>query len=169
MLCTRITTQEQTDKDPKMKQSSQLQPEGTMEQTSTSLGISSTPPPSTSKQTTVPFLAPSQVLGLRVCEKSIKEASMKRKEHQSFGGKVPLKHLREKVPLTEEDARRCPQRYHPGTMTLREKLKYQRFTDLLIRRAPFYCLVREITQHHIACGQILRFHVDGMAVSQEAA
>lgn len=35
-------------------------------------------------------------------------------------------------------------RYRPGTVALREIRKYQKSTDLLIRRLPFQRLVREI-------------------------
>ena len=37
-------------------------------------------------------------------------------------------------------------RYQPGTVTLREIQKYQRSTDLLIRKLPFQRLVCEIIQ-----------------------
>ena len=37
-----------------------------------------------------------------------------------------------------------PHRYRPGTVALREIRKYQKSTDLLICKAPFYRLVREI-------------------------
>ena len=39
-----------------------------------------------------------------------------------------------------------PHRYRPGTVALREIRKYQRSTELLIRKLPFARLVREITQ-----------------------
>jgi histone H3 len=39
-----------------------------------------------------------------------------------------------------------PHRYCPGTVALREIHRYQKSTDLLIRKAPFQCLVREIVQ-----------------------
>lgn len=39
-----------------------------------------------------------------------------------------------------------PHRFRPGTVALREIRKYQRSTELLIRKAPFARLVREITQ-----------------------
>jgi histone H3 len=38
-----------------------------------------------------------------------------------------------------------PHRYRPGTVALREIRKYQKSTELLIRKAPFGRLVREIT------------------------
>ena len=37
-----------------------------------------------------------------------------------------------------------PRRYRPGTVALREIRKYQKSTDLLIRKLPFQRLVREI-------------------------
>jgi histone H3 len=37
-----------------------------------------------------------------------------------------------------------PHRYRPRTITIREIRKYQKNTDLLIRKAPFQRLVKEI-------------------------
>ena len=39
-----------------------------------------------------------------------------------------------------------PHRYRPGTMALQEIRRYQKSTELLIRRLPFQRLVREIAQ-----------------------
>ena len=39
-----------------------------------------------------------------------------------------------------------PRRYRPGTVALREIRKYQKSTELLIRKLPFQRLVREIAQ-----------------------
>jgi len=39
-----------------------------------------------------------------------------------------------------------PHRFRPGTVALRQIRKYQKSTDLLIPKAPFLRLVREITQ-----------------------
>ncbi len=39
-----------------------------------------------------------------------------------------------------------PHRYRPGTVALREIRKYQKSTELLIRKLPFQRLVREIAQ-----------------------
>ena len=39
-----------------------------------------------------------------------------------------------------------PRRYRPGTVALREIRRYQKSTDLLIQKAPFLRLVREISQ-----------------------
>ena len=40
--------------------------------------------------------------------------------------------------------RKC--RYRPGTVALRQIRRYQKSTELLIRKLPFYRLVREIVQ-----------------------
>ena len=37
-------------------------------------------------------------------------------------------------------------RYRPGTVALREIRKYQKTTELLIRKLPFQRLVREVSQ-----------------------
>ena len=50
-----------------------------------------------------------------------------------------------------------PHRYRPGTVALRQIRKYQKTTDLLIRKAPFQRLVKEITQDNfkdISCMMI---------------
>mmetsp|Transcript_30977 Transcript_30977/g.66503 ORF Transcript_30977/g.66503 Transcript_30977/m.66503 type:complete len:147 (-) Transcript_30977:467-907(-) len=39
-----------------------------------------------------------------------------------------------------------PHRFRPGTVALREIRRYQRSTELLLRKLPFARLVREITQ-----------------------
>ena len=39
-----------------------------------------------------------------------------------------------------------PHRYKPGTVALREIRRYQKSTELLIRKLPFQRLVREIAQ-----------------------
>jgi histone H3 len=39
-----------------------------------------------------------------------------------------------------------PHRYRPGTVALREIRRYQKSTELLIRKLPFQRLVREISQ-----------------------
>ena len=44
-----------------------------------------------------------------------------------------------------------PHRYRPGTVALREIRKYQKSTELLIRKLPFQRLVREIAQDFKVC------------------
>ena len=56
-------------------------------------------------------------------------------------------------------------RYRPGTVALREIRRYQKSTDLLIRKAPFQKLVREIVQDF---GLDLRFQSTAVLALQEA-
>merc|ERR1712093_693383 len=39
-----------------------------------------------------------------------------------------------------------PRRFRPGTVTLREIIRYQKSTELLIRKLPFQRLLREVSQ-----------------------
>lgn len=58
-------------------------------------------------------------------------------------------------------------RYRPGTVALREIRQYQKSTELLIRRAPFQRLVREIAQDSLKTD--LRFQSLAVMALQEAA
>ena len=59
-----------------------------------------------------------------------------------------------------------PHRYRPGTVALRLIRRYQRSTELLIRKLPFQRLVRELAQTIKAD---LRFQSAAMVALQEAA
>ena len=61
-----------------------------------------------------------------------------------------------------------PRRYRPGTVALREIRRFQKSTDLLIRKAPFQRLVREIVQNDFSRSD-LRFQSTAMLALQEAA
>lgn len=52
-----------------------------------------------------------------------------------------------------------PHRFRPGTVALREIRRYQKSTELLIRKLPFQRLVREIAQDFKVCLGV--FVVDG--------
>lgn len=58
-----------------------------------------------------------------------------------------------------------PHRYRPGTVALREIRKYQKTTDLLIRKLPFQRIVKEIA--HEAKPQ-MRFQSSALLALQEA-
>jgi histone H3 len=60
-----------------------------------------------------------------------------------------------------------PHRYRPGTIALREIRKYQKSTDLLIRKAPFQRLVREIAEK-LRPKEGLRFQSTAVLALQEA-
>nr|BAS30509.1 histone H3-like-1 [Pyramimonas parkeae] len=59
-----------------------------------------------------------------------------------------------------------PHRYRPGTVAIREIRKYQRSTELLIRKLPFQRLVREIVQKF---NLNARFQHSALLAIQEAA
>eukprot|EP00798_Chlamydomonas_sp_ICE-L_P024409 gene24409-biopygen18889 len=66
---------------------------------------------------------------------------------KSTGGKAPKNQLETKTQVRNAPATgpmNKPHRYRPGTVALREIRKYQKSTDLLIRKLPFARLVREI-------------------------
>jgi histone H3 len=74
-------------------------------------------------------------------------ARCKQTAHYSSGGKAPRIHLA--TMAAQKLARHTggmkkPHRYRPGTIAIREIRKYQKNTDLLIRKAPFQRLVKEI-------------------------
>ena len=52
--------------------------------------------------------------------------------------------------------RRC---YQPGTLALREIRKYQKSTNLLIKRAPFIRLVKEILHRKLGKSEIRMQHI----------
>jgi len=74
-------------------------------------------------------------------------ARTKQTARKSTGGKAPRKLLAVKAArktAPTKDGVKKPRRYRPGTRALQEIRKYQRSTELLIRRLPFQRLVREI-------------------------
>jgi histone H3 len=59
-----------------------------------------------------------------------------------------------------------PHRYRPGTVALREIRRYQRSTDLLIRKLPFQRLVRQVAEDFRTD---LRFQSTAILALQEAS
>jgi histone H3 len=83
------------------------------------------------------------------------------------GGKAPRKHLAVKRRTTPTPSGiKKPHRYRPGTVALREIRKYQKSTEMLIRKMPFQRLVREIAQEFKTD---LRFQSTAILALQEAA
>lgn len=58
-----------------------------------------------------------------------------------------------------------PHRFRPGTVSLREIRRYQKSTEMLIRKAPFARLVREITEDYKSD---LRYQAGALMALQEA-
>ena len=72
---------------------------------------------------------------------------------------------RKKLPLTKQKAIRA-RRYRPGTVALREIRKFQKSTDLLIQKAPFRRLVKEIA---LNIDNLKRFQTTAVDALQEAS
>ena len=93
-------------------------------------------------------------------------ARTKRTAKKSYGGKQPRKHTHGKANRGKSGQVKKPHRFRPGTVALREIRKYQKSTELLIRKAPFERLVREIAQDFKTD---LRFQHSAIGALQEAA
>ena len=94
-------------------------------------------------------------------------ARTKQTARKSTGGKAPRKQLatkiaRKSVPGNDKKKRR----FRPGTVALREIRRYQKSTELLIRKLPFQRLVREIAQDFKSD---LRFQGSAVSALQEAS
>lgn len=94
-------------------------------------------------------------------------ARTKQTARKSTGGKVPFKALQTKASCSvpREKVKKA-HRYRPGTVALREIRKYQKSTDLLLRKLPFQRLIREIAQDFKSD---LRFQSTAILALQEAA
>ena len=106
---------------------------------------------------------------LRIESKTSKMAISKQTARKSTGGKAPRKQLVTKAARGKHASlipRQKPHRYRPGTVALREIRKYQKSTELLMRKLPFQRLVREIAQDF----QVdLRWQGSAILALQEAA
>ena len=98
-----------------------------------------------------------------------KMARTKQTARKSTGGKAPRKQLATKAARKSAPATggvKKPHRYRPGTVALREIRRYQKSTELLIRKLPFQRLVREIAQDFKTD---LRFQSSAVIALQEAS
>ncbi|KAL7025297.1 hypothetical protein ACKWTF_013436 [Chironomus riparius] len=97
-------------------------------------------------------------------------ARTKQTARKSTGGKavrkqVVLSKTARKGPMDTGGVKK-PHRFRPGTVALREIRRYQKSTELLIRKLPFQRLVREIAQDFKTD---LRFQSSAVMALQEAA
>ena len=96
-------------------------------------------------------------------------ARTKQTARKSTGGKAPRKQLAAKASrkaMPAAEGQKKNRRYRPGTVALREIRKYQKTTDLLLKKAPFQRLVREVSQDYKAD---LRFQSSAVMALQEAS
>ncbi|XP_047652995.1 uncharacterized protein LOC125136316 [Phacochoerus africanus] len=103
-----------------------------------------------------------------ICVSALVMARTKQTARKSTGGKAPRKQLATKAARKSAPATggvKKPHRYRPGTVALREIRRYQKSTELLIRKLPFQRLVREIAQDFKTD---LRFQSSAVMALQEA-
>lgn len=95
-------------------------------------------------------------------------ARTKQTARKSTGGKALRKSVASKAARKSSRVGgvKKPHRFRPGTVALREIRRYQKSTELLIRKLPFQRLVREIAQEFKTD---LRFQSSAIAALQEAA
>ena len=93
-----------------------------------------------------------------------------RKQIATPAGKAPRKNIGNKQAARKTAPSmggiKKPHRYRPGTVALREIRKYQKRTELLIRKLPFQRLVREVAQEYKSD---LRFQSSAVLALQEAS
>ena len=95
-------------------------------------------------------------------------ARTKQIARKSTGGKAPRKLLATKAARKAAPATggvKKPHRFRAGTVALRDIRRYQKSTELLVRKLPFQRLVREIAQNYKTD---LRFQTSAVMALQEA-
>ncbi|CAH2015821.1 unnamed protein product [Acanthoscelides obtectus] len=105
--------------------------------------------------------APRKQLATKAARKSAPATGGVKKPHRYRPG---TKAARKSAPAT--GGVKKPHRYRPGTVALREIRRYQKSTELLIRKLPFQRLVREIAQDFKTD---LRFQSSAVMALQEAS
>ena len=121
-----------------------------------------------------PALNPGQISGsLKEHLAKLKKTTAKKKvvEHAAQAAKAG-KVKKSGVKAPKGGVKRL-HRYQPGTVALKEIRRYQKSTDLLIRKLPFQWLVREIASDSEVilsplCGKV-RFQSAAVMALQEAA
>ncbi|XP_032974858.1 histone H3.3A-like [Rhinolophus ferrumequinum] len=96
-------------------------------------------------------------------------ARTKQTARKSTGGKAPRKQLATKAARKSAPSTggvKKPHRYRPGTVAFYEIRRYQKSTELLIRKLPFRRLVQEIAQDFKTD---LRFQSAAIGALQEAS
>ncbi|CDW75277.1 UNKNOWN [Stylonychia lemnae] len=98
-------------------------------------------------------------------------ARTKQTARKNTGAKAPRKQLANKAARKSTNVNavsgvKKPHRFRPGTVALREIRRFQKSTELLIRKLPFQRLVREIAQEYKSD---LRFQSQAVLALQEAA
>ena len=97
-------------------------------------------------------------------------ARTKQTARKSTGGKAPRKQLATKAARKSAPSTggvKKPHRYRPGTVALREIRRYQKSTELLIRKLPFQRCVREVVAELNTNQYDLKMQHEGIYYLQE--
>merc|ERR1712086_1007525 len=99
--------------------------------------------------------------------KNINMARTKMTARKSAGGKHPRKHIAAKAATKKvAGGVKRAHRFRPGTVALRDIRKFQKSTELLIRKLPFQRLVRDIAGNF---KNDFRFQSSAVLALQEAS
>jgi histone H3 len=96
----------------------------------------------------------------------IKPVSVKHEQEKKTKSHKQLQVMKRAITVSSSEAATKKRKYRPGTVALREIRKYQKSTDLLIKRLPFSRLVREIAQEYKS---EVRFQQSALNALQESA
>ena len=89
-----------------------------------------------------------------------------RRSSKTSGKTIPPTPIKDEGKDKTANVAKSKRRFRPGTVALREIRRYQKGTDLLIRKQPFQRLVREVAQEFKSD---LRFQSAAIAALQEAS
>ena len=92
-------------------------------------------------------------------------ARTKETARKSLGSKKTAKRAKKASTGAAKTGVKRAHRFRPGTVALREIRRYQKGTELLLRKAPFQRLVREVAS---SLKEGLRFQSSAVAAIQEA-
>ena len=105
-------------------------------------------------------------------------ARTKQTAKKTTGGKAPRKQVAGKAARKSQatgsakSPLRKPHRFRPGTVALREIRRFQKSSELLVRKLPFQRLVREIAEewgNKPNSNEPLRWQASAVLALQEAA
>jgi histone H3 len=103
----------------------------------------------------------------RMKQTSIKNTTSGPVPHAAYATKKSKENLASKAAeLINASLQKLSKRYKPGTVALRQIRKYQKSTELLIRKLPFQRLVRELAWKFKS---ELRFQAQAILALQEAS
>lgn len=103
-------------------------------------------------------------------KQSVEKAHAPRKHgiaHKKPHSKKNVEFLGMAKPVSEKPAGKKPHRFRPGTVALREIKRYQKSTDLLLRKRPVLRLIRELVQDVRSDTRVEKSAVEALHVAAE--